>query len=100
MYLFGIILAPYKPDDIKNTHFECGLPATKSKPKKANFSFFIYAIMFVVVDMTGLFFSLFVYAKSTHSLIIAGIFALIMAVVISIAMREFNLKGENDAKIS
>ena len=82
-------MAPYAPDSIKNSHFECGLPASSSTPKKANFGFFMFAIMFIVADMTGLFFSLFVYAHDIHSQTIASIFALIMAIALIIAMKEY-----------
>ena len=50
----------------------------------------MFAIMFIIADMTGLFFSLFVYANDTHAQGVAAVFALIMAVVITIAMREYN----------
>ena len=82
-------MAPYAPDKIKNSHFECGLPASSSNPKKANFGFFMFAIMFIVADMTGLFFTLFVFAENIRAQSIAALFALIIAVVITIAMREF-----------
>ena len=88
LYFVGIALAPYAPGSVKNEHFECGLPASSSVPKKANFSFFVYAIMFIVADMTGLFFTLFVYADNKHASMIAAAFALIMAAAIAIAMKE------------
>ena len=88
LYFVGIALAPYDPSPVKNDHFECGLPASSAVPKKANFGFFVYAIMFIVADMTGLFFTLFVYADSKHSAMIAAIFALIMAIAITVAMKE------------
>ncbi len=50
----------------------------------------MFAIMFIIADMTGLFFSLFVYANDFHAQTIAALFALIMAAVIVIAMREYN----------
>ena len=88
LYFIGILMAPYAPDPIKNDHFECGLPTSSSVPKKANFSFFVYAIMFIIVDMTGLFFTLFVYADSKHASLIGALFAVIMALAITIAMKE------------
>jgi len=88
LYFVGIALAPYAPGGVKNEHFECGLPASSSVPKKANFGFFVYAIMFIVADMTGLFFTLFVYADTKHASMIAAIFALVMALAITIAMKE------------
>jgi NADH-quinone oxidoreductase subunit A len=88
LYFLGVALAPYAPDRTKNDHFECGLPVSSSVPKKANFGFFVYAIMFIVADMTGLFFTLFVYSESKHASLMASFFALIMAVAITIAMKE------------
>ena len=90
LYAFGVLLAPYSPDAIKNSHFECGLPASGSTPKKANFGFFMFAIMFIIADMTGLFFSLFVYAHDSRSQTIAAVFALIIALALIIAMKEYN----------
>jgi NADH-quinone oxidoreductase subunit A len=88
LYLLGVSLAPYAPNSVKNEHFECGLPASSSTPKKANFGFFVYAIMFIVADMTALFFSLFVYSNDKHSSIMAALFAAIVALAITLAMRE------------
>jgi NADH-quinone oxidoreductase subunit A len=90
LYFIGILLAPFAPTKIKSEHFECGLPASSTNPKKANFGFFMFAIMFIVADMTGLLFTLFVYADDLHSQIIATIFAVIMAVAISISMKEYS----------
>ena len=89
LYFIGILLAPYAPSKIKNEHFECGLPASSSQPKKANFSFFMFAIMFIIADMTGLFLTLFIYATTLHAQIIAIIFATIMAIAITLAMKEY-----------
>jgi len=89
LYTLGVLLAPYSPNKIKNEHFECGLPPSSSTPKKANFGFFMFAIMFIIADMTGLFFSLFVYAHDTHAQTIAAIFAVIIAFALVIAMKEY-----------
>ena len=88
LYLLGVALAPYAPDSVKNDHFECGLPASSETPKKANFGFFVYAIMFIVADMTGLFFALFVYADNKQASLIASLFAFIVAIAIIIATKE------------
>jgi len=90
LYLLGVSLAPYAPSEVKNEHFECGLPASSSTPKKANFGFFVYAIMFIVADMTALFFTLFVYGTDRHSSLVAAAFAIIIALAISLAMKEHN----------
>jgi len=93
LYFLGVALAPYAPSEIKNEHFECGLPASASTPKKANFGFFVYAIMFIVADMTALFFALFVYATDKHSSLVAAAFAIIIALAISLAMKEHNAQN-------
>ena len=82
--------APYDPQTVKNDHFECGLPVSSATPKRANFGFFIFAILFIIADMSGLFFTLVVFADNLHAQLIASIFALILAVSMSIAMREYN----------
>jgi NADH-quinone oxidoreductase subunit A len=88
LYFIGVALAPYAPNRIKNEHFECGLPASASTPKKANFGFFVYAIMFVVADMSALFVSLFIYGSDTNSSLMASVFVLILAVALTFAMGE------------
>lgn len=98
LYLLGVSLAPYAPNPIKNEHFECGLPASFATPKKANFGFFVYAVMFIIADMTGLFFTLFVYGTDKHSSIMAALFALIIALAVTLAMREHQ-KIEKDKNI-
>ena len=99
LYFLGIALAPYAPSKIKNEHFECGLPASASTPKKANFGFFIYAIMFIVADMTALFMALFVFGLNKQSSMMASAFALIMALAISLAMRELQIQEEEETSL-
>ena len=96
LYFLGVALAPYAPSKIKNEHFECGLPASASTPKKANFGFFIYAIMFIVADMTALFVALFVFGLDKHSTVMASIFVVVMAIAISLAMRELQIQEKEE----
>jgi len=98
IYFLGVALAPYAPSKIKNEHFECGLPASASTPKKANFGFFIYAIMFIVADMTALFVALFVFGLDKHSSMVASAFVLIMALAISLSMRELQLQEKEESR--
>ena len=98
VYFLGIALAPYAPNTIKNEHFECGLPASASTPKKANFGFFVYAIMFIVADMKALFVTLFVYGKNQHALIMISLFVLIMAFAIFFSIRELELQKKEDKR--
>jgi NADH-quinone oxidoreductase subunit A len=89
LYLIGISVAPFNPSDIKNDHFECGLPPSSEVPMKANFGYFIFAIAFIVFDMAGLFFSLFVFADSKEALNWAMVFGILLFAAITISMKEY-----------
>jgi len=89
LYLLGIMVAPYVPNDVKNDHFECGLPPSSEVPLKAKFSYFIFAIAFIVFDMSGLFFSLFVFDDTEYSLKVAMVFGILLFAAITISMKEY-----------
>jgi len=89
LYLLGIMVAPYQPNDVKNDHFECGLPPSSEVPLKANFGYFIFAIAFIIFDMSGLFFSLFVFDNTEYSLKIAMVFGILLFAAITISMKEY-----------
>jgi len=89
LYLIGIAVAPLNPSEIKNDHFECGLPPSSEVPMKANFGYFIFAIAFIVFDMAGLFFSLFVFADTTEALNWAMVFGILLFAAITISMKEY-----------
>jgi NADH-quinone oxidoreductase subunit A len=89
LYLLGIAVAPLNPTEIKNDHFECGLPPSSEVPMKANFGYFIFAIAFIVFDMAGLFFSLFVFADSKDAFNWAMVFGLLLFAAITISMKEY-----------
>jgi NADH-quinone oxidoreductase subunit A len=94
LYLLGISVAPYNPNAIKNDHFECGLPPSSEVPMKANFDYFVFGIAFIVFDMAGLFFSLFVFADSPRALTWAMAFGLLLFVAITVSMKEYR-DGKN-----
>ncbi len=89
LYFIGIMIAPYNPGEIKNDHFECGLSPSSKVPGKANFNYFIFAIAFIVFDMAGLFFSLFVFANNADSLKWALVFGILLFSAITISMKEY-----------
>jgi len=94
LYFLGIIVAPFNPGEIKNDHFECGLPPSSEVPMNANFGYFIFAIAFIVFDMAGLFFSLFVFADNTEALTWAIVFGMLLFVAITVSMKEYrNVKS-------
>ena len=89
LYFLGIMVAPFNPGEIKNDHFECGIPPSSEVPMKANFNYFIFAIAFIVFDMTGLFFSLFTFSDSAEALKWAMVFGMLLFVAITISMKEY-----------
>jgi len=91
LYFVGVAIAPYDPDSVKSDHFECGLPASSEQPRRANYGYFVYAIMFIVADMTGLFFALFVFDTDRRASIVAALFAVAVAIAVTLAMREIQL---------
>ena len=98
LYFIGVAIAPYAPGSVKNDHFECGLPPSSDQPRRANYGFFVYAIMFIVADMTGLFFTLFVFEAKGRNALLAGIFSLLVAAAITLAMRELQLHERGAAR--
>jgi NADH-quinone oxidoreductase subunit A len=94
LYLLGISVAPHDPNRIKNDHFECGVPPSSEVPLKANFNYFIFGIAFIVFDMAGLFFSLFVFADSKSALMWAMALGGLLFVAITISMKEYR-DGKN-----
>ncbi|WP_457608342.1 NADH-quinone oxidoreductase subunit A [Nitratifractor sp.] len=97
LYFIGVAIAPHDPDSVKNDHFECGLPASSDQPRRANYGFFAYAIFFVVADMTGLFFALFVYDLDRRGTTVAALFALLVAVAVSLAMWQMQRSPKGNA---
>ena len=89
LYFLGIAVAPFNPGEVKNDHFECGLPPSSEVPMKANFGYFIFAIAFIVFDMAGLFFSLFVFADNPDALQWAMVFGLLLFAAITVSMKEY-----------
>ena len=89
LYLLGIAVAPFSPGDVKNDHFECGLPPSSEVPMKTNFTYFIFAIAFIVFDMAGLFFSLFVFSDNQKALNWAIVFGILLFAAISVSMKEY-----------
>jgi len=94
LYFVGVAIAPHDPSSVKNDHFECGLPASSEQPRRANYSYFVYAIMFIVADMTGLFFALFVFDLDRRASLVAALFAVAVAIAVTLAMREIQKDRE------
>jgi NADH-quinone oxidoreductase subunit A len=93
LYFLGVAVAPYRPNRVKQDHFECGLPPSSDTPQKIKFSYFLFAVMFIAVDIVGLFYSILLYSNEKDDLLYLGLFTGVVAIAISVAMVQYR-KGE------
>ncbi len=54
--LIGYLLGPSKPDDEKNSQFECGFPAFEDSRMHVNVRYYLVAILFILFDLEVAFF--------------------------------------------
>ena len=47
----GFMLAPHKPDEIKNSPYECGFSAFEDARLKFDVRFYLVAILFIIFDL-------------------------------------------------
>jgi NADH-quinone oxidoreductase subunit A len=73
--LIGII--PNKPNPVKNSPFECGMPTIGKTWVRFNFRFYYYAIMFIALDVLALF--IYPWAVNTRE---SGYFGFIALVIL------------------
>ena len=51
MVLGGVILAPHRPDEAKNSPFECGFEAFEDSRMKVDVRYYLVAILFIIFDL-------------------------------------------------
>ena len=51
MFLGGFVLAPHRPDDAKNSPFECGFEAFEDARMKFDVRYYLVAILFIIFDL-------------------------------------------------
>ena len=51
MFLGGVLLAPHRPDDAKNSPFECGFEAFEDSRLKFDVRYYLVAILFIIFDL-------------------------------------------------
>jgi len=54
--LIGYLLGPSKPDDEKNSQFECGFPVFEDSRMHVNVRYYLVAILFILFDLEVAFF--------------------------------------------
>ena len=55
MFLFSYIVAPKRPSAIKETPYECGIPAAPYQWSQIQIRYYIFAILFLIFDVEAVF---------------------------------------------
>jgi NADH-quinone oxidoreductase subunit A len=55
MFMASYILAPKRPSAIKDTPYECGMPAAPYRWSQINIRYYIFAILFLIFDVEAVF---------------------------------------------
>ncbi len=63
LWLISISIAPRNPHPVKEDTYECGLPAPEPIISSVNFQYYFYAIVFIAMDIAGVFFVLYSIGK-------------------------------------
>ena len=87
--IIGIV--PSKPDPVKNSTFECGMPTIGKTLVRFNFRYYFYALLFLVLDIFAIF--LYPWAANLRNLgspafIIMLVFIIIMVVAYVYAWKK------------
>jgi len=51
MFMGGFVLAPYRPDNAKNSPFECGFEAFEDARMNFDVRYYLVAILFIIFDL-------------------------------------------------
>jgi NADH:ubiquinone oxidoreductase subunit 3 (subunit A) len=80
-WLFALIYAPKGKSVAKEIPYECALPPEGPIPKRTNFRYYFFGILFLTMDMVGMFLALAALTNGEHSWIfILFIIPLIIAI--------------------
>jgi len=55
LFLVSLLLAPRRPSAVKNTPYECGIPANPYIWSQIQIRYYVYAILFVIFDVEAVF---------------------------------------------
>lgn len=77
------LLAPKRPNDKKNSAYECGIEPAKETPERFPVRFFLIAMIFIVFDIELIFF--YPWAVAHDSL---GVFGLVAILIFAFAVFE------------
>jgi len=63
LWAMSVAIAPRNPHPVKEDTYECGLPAPEPIIASVNFQYYFYAIIFIAMDIAGVFFVLYSIGK-------------------------------------
>ncbi|WP_457678295.1 NADH-quinone oxidoreductase subunit A [Thermovibrio sp.] len=63
LWVMSVAVAPKNPHPVKEDTYECGLPAPEPIISSVNFQYYFYAIIFIAMDIAGVFFVLYSVGK-------------------------------------
>jgi NADH-quinone oxidoreductase subunit A len=63
LWILSVAVAPKDPHPVKEDTYECGLPAPEPIIASVNFHYYFYAIIFIAMDIAGVFFVLYSVGK-------------------------------------
>ena len=78
--VIGYVLGPNRPDDAKNSPYECGFEAFEDARMKFDVRYYLVAILFILFDLEIAF--LFPWAVSLHEVGMAGFVAVVIFLAI------------------
>jgi len=78
--LIGVLIRPKKPEKVKYSVYECGMPEFGDARRRYNVRFYVIAMLFVIFDVETVF--LFPWAVAFNMLGIFGLIEMILFIVI------------------
>ncbi len=55
MFIFSRVVAPRRPSEIKNSPYECGIPAAPYRWSQIHIRYYVFAILFLIFDVEAVF---------------------------------------------
>ena len=55
MFIFSRVVAPRRPSEIKDSPYECGIPAAPYRWSQIHIRYYVFAILFLIFDVEAVF---------------------------------------------
>ena len=93
LIVVGLLIAPHRPDEEKNSPYECGFEAFEDTRMRFDVRYYLVAILFIIFDLEIAF--LFPWAVAIKQIGLAGLFA--MAVFLAVLIVGFAYEWKRGA---